>query len=114
SSTANDSPLAGGKGPGGEPLYAAEWYVRPTKAQLSTYIGDRARTSGWGLIACRTIANYRVEDCQELGEAPRGSGLAGAVRQAAWQFKVRPPRVGGKDMVGEWVSIRIDYTITRE
>jgi hypothetical protein len=110
---AGDSEVAG-KGPHGETLYAAEWYTRPTQAQLSTYRSRRAQGPGWGLIACRTVAGYRVEDCQELAESPRGSGYAGSVRQAAWQFRVRPPRVNGKLMVGEWVSIRIDYTISGE
>lgn len=104
----NDSRLAAGGGPRGEPLYEAEWYRRPTNAELDPYVPARTR-EGWGLVACRTIANYQVEDCQELGDFPRGSGLAGAVRQAAWQFRVRPPRIGGKSQVGAWVRIRIDY-----
>jgi len=99
-----------GKAPNGEPLYAAEWYRRPTHAELSGYQSSRARGPGWGLIACRTVADHRVEDCQEVAESPRGSGYAGSVRQAAWQFRVRAPRVGGKELTGTWVSIRITYT----
>jgi type IV secretory pathway VirB10-like protein len=98
-----------GKAPNGEPLYAAEWYRRPKSVELQPYISSRARGPGWGLIACRTVADHRVEDCKELGEGPRGSGYAGAVRQAAWQFRVRAPRVGGKELTGTWVSIRITY-----
>ncbi|MDF7774377.1 hypothetical protein P1X14_03890 [Sphingomonas sp. AOB5] len=114
-SVAGDSRRVEGSGPNGEPLYAAEWYREPTDRELGAYIPDRARgRQGWGMIACRTAANYRVEDCIELADGPRGSGYAGAVRQAAFQFRVRPPRVGGKSMVGTWVRIRIDYTVTRE
>lgn len=100
-----------GKGPRGETLYAADWYTRPRHAQMAPYIPARARRSGWGLVACRTAPGYRVIDCQELGESPPGSGFAGALRQAAWQFRVLPPRVGGRALVGSWVRIRFDYRI---
>jgi protein TonB len=91
-----------GRGPHGEVLYNAEWARHPTDAELSA-------SDGYGLIACRTVAGNRVEDCVELDQEPRGSHLASAVRQAAWQFRVRPPRKNGRPMIGEWVQIRIDY-----
>jgi protein TonB len=97
-----------GRGPHGEVLYAAEWAREPTDAELAGYM-PRNAPEGWGLIACKTIPGNRVDDCVELGQSPAGSHLASAVRQAAWQFRVRPPRKGGKVMVGEWVRIRIDY-----
>ena len=59
------------------------------------------------------IAQSAIEagslDVRAFGD-PRS--IASAVRQAAWQFRVRPPRKNGRLMVGEWVSIRIDYTFS--
>lgn len=101
-----------GRGPRGEVLYAAEWARRPTDAELAGYLPPSA-PNGWGMIACRTIPGNRVDDCVEIGNDPPGSRLASAVRQAAWQFRVRPPRKNGKAMVGEWVRIRIEYSRMR-
>lgn len=103
-----------GTAPNGEPLYAAEWYREPTHTELGAYLPKRMpEGGGWGMVACKTAERYRVTDCVELGQRPPGSHLAGAVRQAAWQFLVRPPRVGGKPMIGEWVRIRITYAVER-
>ena len=99
-----------GEGPGGVQLFEAEWHRRPTHAELATYIPGHAPAQGWGLVACKTVDDYHVENCQALGESPAGSGFARAVRLAAWQFRVRPPRVNGKPMIGSWVRIRIDYS----
>ncbi|WP_439532859.1 hypothetical protein [Polymorphobacter sp.] len=99
------SPLAG------KTLYAAEWYREPTDAELAFYLPKTGVPAGsWALVACRTVANFHVEDCQEMGDSQPGSGLSRAIRNAAWQFRVRPPRVGGEYKVGEWVQIRIDFT----
>jgi protein TonB len=97
-----------GKGPNGQVLYAAEWARRPTNAELGGYL-PRDAPDGYGLVACKTISDDRVEDCIELEQQPLGSHLASAVRQAAWQFRVRPPHKNGKELVGSWVQIRIDY-----
>ena len=107
--SAGDSALVG-TAPNGQPLYAAEWYREPTDTELGGYLPKTMpEGGGWGIIACKTAPRFRVTDCVELGQSPAGSHLAGAVRQAAWQFLVRPPRRGGKSLVGEWVRIRVTY-----
>lgn len=98
-----------GEGPGGARLYNAEWYREPTDAELSTYLPQR-RVVGWGMIACQTIERYRVDNCRVLQSYPPGSGLGPAIKAAAWQFMVRPPRIDGKPVIGAWVRIRIELT----
>ena len=109
SGRATGTSAAVGEGPGGLALYNAEWVVEPSNAQLRTFLPREVTAGSWALIACQTIAHDRVENCAQLGESPRGSGLSKAMRLAAWQFRIRPPRIDGKPMVGAWVRIRIDF-----
>ncbi len=99
-----------GSGPHGEALYAAAWYREPRDAEIQPYLPHHLPPVATADIMCRTIAGFGVEDCQEIGETPSGTGLSRAIRQAGWQFKVKPVRLGQKFEVGTWVRIR--YTIT--
>ena len=108
SAPAADDSEAVGHGPNGETLYAAEWAREPTNQELAYYLPSNA-PEGYGMIACKTYPQNRVDDCIALESHPASSHLARAVLNAAWQFKVRPPRKDGKPMIGEWVRIRIDY-----
>lgn len=110
-STSGDTARVG-TAPNGQPLYAARWYREPRDDELAGYLST-ASGPGWGLIACRTAPDFRVEDCVGLDEYPNGSQITRAVLAAAWQFKVRPPQLGGVPQVGSWVRIRIDYGIER-
>lgn len=101
-----------GTAPNGEPLYAAKWYREPTQQELAGYLST-ATAPSVALIACKTVPDYYVEDCVLVSESPAGSMIGRAALAAAWQFRVRPARVGGRELVGSWVRIRISYTISR-
>ena len=100
-----------GTGPRGETLYAAEWLREPTDQEMGFYLTPNiVGAGGYGLIACKTYPRFRVDDCYAIESYPKTSQIARAALKATWQFKVRPPRKNGQPMIGEWVSIRIDYT----
>lgn len=103
------APYGPSQGPGGKPLYAAEWVREPTDAELRTFL-PASGPGDWGEIACQTVPDNRVDNCRTLAESPVGSRIATGVRRAAWQFLVRPPRIGGKPVIGAWVRIRITFS----
>lgn len=104
------SALAAGSGAGGAPLYYAEWVREPTRAEMVTYLPKKEQT-GWGLVKCKSAPRNRVEDCRIMAESPSGSGLGRAVQSAAWQFLIRPPRIGGKPIIGAPVWIKYDLVV---
>ena len=109
-----DSKRLAGSGPHGEALYAAQWYPHePYQDELRGYL-SLVDAPAWALINCKTEPEFRVDQCVLVDQWPDGSNIGRAVLAAAWEFKVRAPRVGGRVMVGEWVRIRIDYTRDRD
>ena len=110
SAPADDGGAPGGEGdgPNGEQLYNAEWYREPTEAETGPLFPKRAlhrigspgarSSAGMSRIAGNSMSRRSVRE------------FSRAARQAAWQFLVRPPRIGGKLLIGSWVRIR--YTIT--
>lgn len=102
---ASDDSVRVGTAPDGTPLYAARWYREPG-AEFRGYLS--AASPGYGLMACRTIPDFYVTDCVALGETP-GSMLTRSMLAGSGVLRVRPPRLGGRSLVGSWVRIRIDY-----
>jgi protein TonB len=98
-----------GTAPNGQPLYAAAWHRRPRDQEMRGYLSTAQ--PGYAQIACRTVPDFRVENCVLEAEYPSGSDMGRAVLAMAWQFRVRPPMLGGRYQVGEWVRIRITYTV---
>ncbi|MFN3620294.1 MAG: hypothetical protein ACK4S7_08370 [Sphingorhabdus sp.] len=102
-----------GLGPGGAQLYPVAWLREPYDSELSPYLAaiKRIPPGASADIACRMAEHNRVENCQIIGESPRGTGLAKALRLAAWQFLVKPPRIDNKPQLGVWVRIHFDFGI---
>ncbi|TIX50620.1 hypothetical protein [Alteraurantiacibacter aquimixticola] len=106
-SRSGDSEIVG-TAPDGEPLYAAQWFRKPTRQEMSGYLST-VEAPAWALIACKTAPRWAVVDCVPIDQYPASSNIMNAVLAAAWQFQVRPPRRGGETLVGSWVRIRISY-----
>ena len=102
-----------GLGPGGAQLYPVAWLREPYDSELAPYLAavKRIPPGASADIACRMAEHNRVENCQIISETPRGTGLAKALRLAAWQFLVKPPRIDNKPQLGVWVRIHFDFGV---
>lgn len=109
----NKGMMGPGLGPGGAQLYPVAWLREPYDSELSPYLAavKRIPPGASADIACRMAEHNRVENCQIIGENPRGTGLAKALRFAAWQFLVKPPRIDNKPQLGVWVRIHFDFGV---
>lgn len=97
-------------GSGGVILYQAQWQKLNTAEELHRKVPRNAPSSGgWGEIACRSAPKFRVTDCKLWSESPKGSGYGQAVLGIADLFRVKPPVVDGKPLIGAWVLIHIGY-----
>ena len=107
----NKGMMGPGLGPGGAQLYPVAWLREPYDAELAPYLAavKRIPPGASADIACRMAEHNRIENCQIIGENPRGTGLAKALRLAAWQFLVKPPRIDNKPQLGVWVRIHFDF-----
>lgn len=109
----NKGAMGPGLGPGGAQLYPVAWLREPYDAELAPYLAavKRVPAGASADIACRMAEHNRVENCQIISENPRGTGLAKALRLAAWQFLVKPPRIDNKPQLGVWVRIHFDFGV---
>lgn len=96
----------GQMGPGGAQLYPVASLREPYDSELSPYLAAARSVpnSATADISCRMAEHKRIENCQIIGENPGGTGLAQALRKAAWQFLVKPPRIDNKPQLGMWVG----------
>ena len=96
-SSAADTPLVDGTGPNGEKLYAAAWQREPRTASCAGICRPRSRAGR--LIACRTVADFRVDDCVRDHRA--AARLAIAPRRARRRLAVPgPPTTGRRPLPG--------------
>ncbi len=107
----SDRPVA--YGPGGQPLYDAQWFREPTEAELAFYLKKARPGPGYAVIGCQMIARNHVTNCFPIEES-LGSGLARAMVDASWQFLVIPPRIGSRQELGTWVRIRFTWRDEKE
>jgi periplasmic protein TonB len=93
-------------------FYPADWVTVPGDRELGPYDppeARRRRIRGDVLLACRVRANRHVHHCRTVQEQPKSWGFGAAALDAAWQFRIYPPRRDGQVIDDAWVLIPIHF-----
>ncbi|MBN8810229.1 MULTISPECIES: energy transducer TonB [unclassified Sphingomonas] len=93
-------------------LFPASWAEMPSQRLLGKHNPPRPRyegVSGGALLACHVLPSRRLADCEVLRETPEGYGFGKAAREAATDFRVNPPMLGGQVVARGRVAIPVAF-----
>jgi TonB family protein len=85
------------------------WTAAPTAADMAAAYPAKARAEGIGggvELTCTARRDGAMDDCDVLGEAPRGYGFGAAARKLAGKLKA--------DGVVNWSEVRVPITFAPE
>jgi len=71
----------------------------------------RARRGGIVSMRCRIRTDGALEACSTVRETPSGQGFAAAAVRAAPYFRFEPPRVDGRPVSGQTVTVRVEFMV---
>lgn len=71
----------------------------------------RARQGGAASIRCRIRADGALEACVAERESPPGQGFGAAAVRAAPYFRFEPPRINGRQVGGQEVTLRVEFMV---
>lgn len=71
----------------------------------------RARQGGMASIRCRIRSDGTLEACEAVRETPAGQGFAAAAVRSAPYFRFEPPRVDGRPVGGQAVTLRVEFMV---
>lgn len=90
-----------------------DWEGQPSGEDLMRYYPDAAidkSVSGTTLLKCQVNLYGRLKNCSVTEESPAGMGFGeAALAMADKEFRMKPGRIDGKPVDGQWVEIPLTF-----